>query len=475
MLRQTAKYALARWIPGLVNFAAVALYTRMLDSTQYGSYALVAAWVGLSNALLFQWMRTGVRRYLVVYREERPDFLHTAGRAYLVLAAAVTLAGIALALLQPTPALRPIVFAGLVMLLALAWTELNLEIVLAEVLPGRYGAAMLIRAVTSLGCGAAFAAMGYGATGVIFGITVGYVLAGAWLGFLHAPKLGQGKSQPAILRRLLDYGVPLTLTFGLDTIVISSDRLLLGALAGIASVGPYAAAYNISQQAITTLMVTVNLGGYPMAVRALELGGRQAALDHLRRHAVVLVGLAVPAAATLWVLAPNIARVVLGPDFRESAAPLIPLIALASLLAGLKVCYFDLAFQLGHSTVRQVWTSAGTALANVLFCLALIPRYGPFGAVWSSILAFALGLCLSVTVGRHAFPMPVPGRAWSAILVATTAMAGALFLLRDYRGLGALAIQCTVGAAVYSAGVLVLDIAGLRRKLLQRIGARGAH
>ncbi len=473
MLRQTAKYAVARWVPGLVNFLAVVIYTRLLDTHAYGSFALAIAWVALGNSMLYQWLRNGVRRYLVAFRHERPDFLHTAVRAFLLLSGLVVLLGAVVLLLQPTAERRVLVGLGLLTLLAMAWVELNLEVVLAEVRPGRYGIAMLMRAVTSLCGGTIFAALGFGAPGVLAGVTLGYVIGGGWLTLVHARGLAPGTARPAILRQVVHYGVPLTLTYGLETIVISSDRVLLGWLDGTTAVGGYAASYNITQQAMTALMVTVNLGAYPMAVRALELGGVEEARTQLRRHATLLMALGLPAAVALSLLAPNLAHVMLGPGFRELAPQLMPVIAFGGLLAGLKVCYFDLAFQLGQATARQVWASGGAALSNVLFSLLLIPPLGAVGAAWAALLAFGVGLLLSVSLGRRAFDLPVPRRAWLGVALAATVMGGVLWLLREQRGILALAAQGACGLITYGVVILALDVGGLRRVARERLGARG--
>lgn len=462
MLHQTAKYAVARWVPGLVNFAAVAIYTRLLDAPTYGTLALGIAWITLGNAILYQWLRNGVRRFLVAYRSQRADFATTSVRAFLILTGVVLAVGLIILFVQPTRLRRELVAVGLVALMAIAWLEINLEVVLAEIRPERYGAVMLVRALLSLAAGTGAALLGYGAVGVLLGITMGYLVAGAWLSVLHGRELGSGASRPAILQQLLAFGVPLTLTYGLETIVSSSDRILLGWLGGAAAVGAYAASYNIAQQAMTTLMVTVNLGGYPMAVRALEVGGREEAIAHLRRHGLVLVGLALPAAVALMLLAPNIAHVLLGEAFREDANRLMPVIACAGMLAGLKVFYFDLAFQLGKETGRQVWSSGGTALANIALSIVFIPSFGAQGAAWASLLAFGLGVLLSLRLGARSFPLPLPARGWAEVALAAGAMGGVLLFLRDFQGPFALVLQCLVGAAAYGTMILVLNVGGLR-------------
>jgi O-antigen/teichoic acid export membrane protein len=327
---------------------------------------------------------------------------------------------------------------------------------------------MLLRSLISLAAGAGLAALGYRATGVLAGIAMGYLAAGAWLMVLHRTREA-ARTPPVTLRRdLLRYGLPLTMTFGLDFVVNSSDRLLLGNLIGAAAVGAYAASYDLAQQGMTALMMTINLGAFPMAVRALELGGLDGARAQLLRHATVLFGVALPAAAALVVLSGNLAHVALGPEFRAGGALLIPIVGTAALLAGLKAYYFDLAFQLGRATRRQVWSSSAAAITNVLLNLLLIPRYGAAGAAWATLASFALGLGLSIVLGRSTFPMPIPVRDWTGILAGTALMCLALFPLREARGLIALGLSALGGGVVYASALLLWDV-GESRAIVRRL------
>lgn len=481
MLRQTAKYAVARWAPGIVNFAAIMLYTRLLSKEEYGVYAVAVASVALTNALAYQWLRSGVRRFLIAYRDSRAEFLGTVTRSFAGLSLMLGLGILAAVLLQEEADRRALVAVGGLLLVTLAWVELNLEIVLADLKPRRYGVATMLRSVASLAGGAGLASLGFGVVGVVTGIVLGYLVAGAWLGFLHRTVPSGHKNLPGMQGELLRYGLPLTLTFALDFIVSSSDRLLLGVLAGVAAAGAYSAAYDLAQQGMTALMMTVNLGAFPMAVRAMETGGPAALQAQLQRHAVILLGLALPASVALVVLGPTLASVALGPEFRSAAAVLIPIIGVAALAGGLKAYYFDLAFQLGRDTRRQVWVSGAAAIANVVLNLAFIPRFGVIGSAWATVASFVLGLGLSIGLRPRSLTMPIPWREWRNIALATVAMAAAIWPLRDWHGPTGLLLASLAGLCVYGGAALALDIGGIRRKAPWRVssartpGAGGDH
>src|SRR5947208_2215549 len=63
-LSHVAIYLVARGVPGIIAFLAIPLFTRLLAPADYGRYALIIATASLLNALLFQWLRLALVRYL---------------------------------------------------------------------------------------------------------------------------------------------------------------------------------------------------------------------------------------------------------------------------------------------------------------------------------------------------------------------------------------------------------------------------
>jgi len=84
VLRYSLHYLIARGIPALVNFLAIAVYTRLLSPDAYGRYILVLAGVNIANLTVFQWLRLSLVRYLPAYQEQEGVLLGTIGRIYLI-------------------------------------------------------------------------------------------------------------------------------------------------------------------------------------------------------------------------------------------------------------------------------------------------------------------------------------------------------------------------------------------------------
>src|SRR5690606_36672331 len=111
-LKHTAIYLLARGLPGVVAFLAIPLFSRLLEPAQYGKYALVIAAANVANALLFQWVRLSLLRYLPACADDPARLRSTLASVTALLMAALAGVGGLLCLLPSMHAWQPILFAG---------------------------------------------------------------------------------------------------------------------------------------------------------------------------------------------------------------------------------------------------------------------------------------------------------------------------------------------------------------------------
>jgi O-antigen/teichoic acid export membrane protein len=462
MLRHSALYFLARGGPGLLNFVGIAVFTRLLAPGDYGWYALVITAVTVANAVAFQWLRLGLLRFLPAYKGKDTEFLST---IVLGFACVMAISGVAAAIscvAVSDSTSRALILAGTVLLWGQAWYDMNLELIRSELLPKTYGLISLGRAVLTLCLGVLMVYLGYGAMGLLFASLVGMVLPVLNPSFARWRTCRLGKVDRVALSSLLRYGLPLTVNFALGYTVASSDRLFLAWLNGPRDVGLYSSGYDLAQQSLVMLMLVINLAAYPLVIRALEERGLDAAKRQLEQYAGLLFAIALPAVAGLSILAPNIALVVLGEQYREAGGVLIPWISWAAMLFGMKIYYFDLSFQLGKNTWGQTSIAAVAAFVNIGFNFMLIPSLGGMGAAYSTIIAYAVACGLSWLVGRRVFNMPLPTRMGVKIMAATAFMIICLIPIRNVTGLWGLLGQVTLGALAYGATLVLLNGFGLR-------------
>lgn len=471
MLRNVSLYGFAKLGPAAINFFAIALYARLLGPNAYGHYALVLAASSLAVSIGFTWLRMGLVRMLPAFESRREAFFSALLRGYVVAMAVSLVAAAIVFAVTSDPVIHRLIPLGVLLLWAQAAFELNLDVSVSRLEPVRYGLITLARSVVGVGSAWALARLGYGVEGVLVGVILGLLVPLVWTGPGNWAGASIRAADPMILREVMAYGFPLVATISLEFVVNASDRFFLGWLKGADAVGAYAVGYDLSQQSLTVLLVTVNLAAWPAVLRALTSGGEAAARPRIAEQGILLACIGLPASVGLAMLAPNIAQLFLGAQFQESAARLIPLIALATLIGGFKSYYFDLSFQLGKATGNQVWIMSAAALTNVTCNLLWIPGHGAAGAAWATIAAYAVGLTLSWWRGRSVFEIPLPWQGWGRILIATTAMTLALLPLRSARGVLMLVAQLVIGVTSFGIAAVALDLLDLRSRV-RRMHAR---
>ncbi|ABA88771.1 undecaprenyl-diphospho-oligosaccharide flippase [Syntrophotalea carbinolica DSM 2380] len=465
LLRHTAAYAVCRGLPGALNFVAIAAYTRLLSPDNYGRYALVIAGVGLFNVIFFQWLRLSLLRFLPSHQGHPKGFLSAILAGFSLLMLTTGVIGILLVFLWPDPTWRGLIGVAVPLLWAQAWFELNLELVRSKLNPARYGLLSGTRASLALCLGVLFLLWGLGVYGPLLGILIGLFVAGVWVPRQEWREV-LPRNTDGLIKELLRYGLPLTAAFALSFVVGSSDRFLIAWLIDDKATGVYAAGYDITRHPLITLMMFVNLAAYPLAVRAFEQHGVEAARGQLRQNAVLLFSVALPASVGAVMLAPNIGGLFLGEAFRSRAIPLIPWVAVASLMAGIRAYYFDLAFQLGRHTLVQVFVIGFAALLNVILNVLFIPAFGIVGAAYATVLAYASSMILSAIAGRKYFPLPLPVLEMCKISMACLCMALLLWPVRGVTGLAGFFAQIVMSAVVYASMMVILNVAHAREKLM---------
>lgn len=472
--RHTAIYLLARGLPGVIAFLAIPIYSRLLDPSGYGKYALVLATVNLLGALFFQGLMLALVRYLPTYRDESAKFKSTLLTANLVLVAAgAVVSGVVCAVpeLKTGPS---VIFATWLLLAGQQLFDLFCEYARAQIRPWRFMGLQLTRATLATVLGAVFIYFGGGWLGAVVGTTVGNLLP-AVVAYRKDWSDVRLHIDTSLLKVICQYSIPLSMTVALAVIISSSDRFLIAWFLGDHAAGLYAASADLTARTLTMLMMSVYSAMFPLAVRLLEEKGPEAARERMSDNASMLLAVGLPGAVGLAVLAGNVSHCVLGEQFRSAAANVVPLIAAGAFLAGFKACHLDAAFQFAHRTIHQVWIVAIAALVNLGLNLVAIPRFGINGAGAVSVIALALSMVMTAAIGRRYFKLKFPLAAAVRIALAAAAMAAVLWPLREYRGGVALVGQVGVGAAAYGALVLAMNVLGLRDMISRKLGAAAAR
>ena len=467
-------YLPANIVQGVVGFATIVVFTRLLSAEDFGHYALAFSITSLLHLLAFTWLEAAMARFWA--GEQTPEGLasHFASlyrTAFLVIAIFVPAAALGVWLWPASLPFKLAVAAGL------AGAPLRC---LAKLAQERFRAAGEVSkaarvdmgvAIVGFGVGAGFALAGAGAASPLLGLLVAPLFA---LPFVLPGELRQarrGVVDRARLKAYAAYGYPVAASLTLALVLASTDRFLLAAFMDAAAVGAYHASYSLANRTLDVMFIWLGAAGAPAMVMALERGGREALRRSALEQASTLVLITLPAAVGLALVARPMAELMIGEDLRAAAVIVTPWIALSAFLSGMIAYYFGFGFTLGKRTELLLLTTAVPAVANIGLNLFLIPRFGLVGAAWATAGSFAIGLVACVLLSRRAIPLPVPWGTLARCGLAAGAMAAVVGILPALGGLAELVLDAGTGAVVYAVMVLMLNAAGVRdvaRRLLAR-------
>ena len=344
LFRHAPVYLLSRIYTAGCSFFAIWLFSRLFSPAEFGVYVTVMAITTMVNMSLLQWLRVTQTRYA-------PGHANLEELRQVILALFLaTLFGISLAvpiawLLPLSVNIREVVLFSVLSSIAIAWSEFSLNIIRTRLKPGQFLLFAFTRDTLQIVLVLVLLELGWRASALIGAFVLGNLLPFLlWLPSM-AREVWPPRFKSALTPELLRYGLPLAGIYCLASLITNMDRLLLPWLADAHAVGLYGAAYGIARQSITTVMYSINLASFPLAVHALANKGPEAAVREMQQNfsAILMVGL--PSFVGLAMLAPLIANTLLGSDYVVAATHLIPWVAGAALLAGVRSYHADLAFQ----------------------------------------------------------------------------------------------------------------------------------
>jgi O-antigen/teichoic acid export membrane protein len=476
--QRSAVYILARVVPSVVMLGGIAVLTRTLSPQDYGIYALCMSLSVFLYMAAANWLSsTAVRLHSVYYRTH-----NLIGSVVLVFAgllpplALACVAGMGVVGLADEPVM--LLFIPLTALFA--WTEIFSNTAIARMDARTYGIVQVLRTVLATALGGTLAWLGYGAVGAVAGTTLGYALVGVWTAGLALLEMRRGRGRPWAVREILGFGLPLGLGYAIAGALSYSDRIILAWFADPAAVGLYVLALDLADKTAKSLVTPIGQASVPSINEALaEQGpghGRELADRRLAQMLVAVMAIGLPATVGLALIAPALANVVVGPQFRSVLAELLPIAAAVTLIGVIKANYLDLAFHLARSTWNFTAATSVHVAIHITIALLLIPSFGLWGGIATLLLSQIVGATIIGWVGRRVFMLPLPARQLAKVAGATAAMAAMVLLVQhveppDFSPFLRLAAEMTTGVLAYGAAVVCLDVASLRTFVFRRLRA----
>ncbi len=464
ILRHSVTYFWARSASGVFNLLTIALFTRLLSPVEYGRYALVVAAVGFLSSVFFGWLGHGLVRYLSAGEREHHRTITAILGAWVILNLGLSGAAILIAQIFAPLEWQRLVMMGILLLWAQTWYDLCLEFHRSHLQPAWYAMMLIVRSGLVLPIGVWAIQQGWGAQGALLGALSGLLLSGVLLKPAALNVYPRAFSWGTVAE-IARYGVPLSVNSAFLLVVHSSDRFLIAAFLGERSAGIYAAAYDIAQQSIALVLRSVGNAVPPLIFRSYERGDLLATQWYLQRNFQILSAIGGLMTTLLWGVAAPLSTVILGAAFREEATRIVPIVAFATFVVGLRTHHFVLPMLIQRATKGVIAPSAMAAALNVGLNLWWIPHYGIQGAASATLLAYTLALAITILLSRQLFPTPLPWRDTLRVggsAGVTLILLGLIDAPDNWRGLIA---EIAVGTCSYLATMGIMHLCELRQYL----------
>ncbi|MBR1203242.1 MULTISPECIES: lipopolysaccharide biosynthesis protein [unclassified Bradyrhizobium] len=452
----------ANVLSALLGLFSVFIFTRLFAPHDYGIFLLGVGFASVISVFLVGWFRN-----LILSGHARNDGTDVRGlvaSGYLICCLTAPIAYLLARLVGLDAAAA---LAAVVLAIAIGLFELTQDLLRARLKALSVMKATLVRAAALLGLGVVVALASPTGVLLLLAAATAYLVAvlvqsrSAWRGTIV-------NFDRADLRSLARTGLPLTLSLTLLAISSVTDRFMIANLVGAADAGKYVAALDLVRQTLMMPAMSMAAAFFPMAVQIHARQGDAAVTSHLADCLELLAGVTLPACLGFALIAPHVANIVLGADFRAVASEIMPIIAIAVLFQVLTQQYLHASFLLSGRNSFYLINTASIIAANVILSYLLVSLDGTIGAAWARLGADITGFVCALVLSRFAFRIPIPLGRLALIAIAALAMAltvGALDRALDLADLPASIVLTGAGLAVYAALCWLFDVARLRGRL----------
>ena len=463
--RYLALYFVARGAAAVGNLAAVAAFTRLAGPEVYGHYVVMFAAALVVGGFSAQWIRYA---FFNNYRSDQDRDFFASFVALILVSMLVTaaVASIAFALNGAGFAFS----AGVLLIgLSVALFDVVTEVCRTRLQVGRAALSITLKALLVL----LFGVLALHLHGTALALAVGIAAAHLVATIPAAISLGRllgGRPTWRETRRLIAFGWPLMLSFGLGAFSQGLDRFFLAGLEGAAAVGAYGALSDLVRASFVILGESISLATVPLAKRQFSEGDRNAATRTLQHAFRLLLVVGTFVAAAFLVFAPTFLPVIFPSTFLEGSDTLLPVIVLAALILIVRNVYLAQIIYFMRSSHLELASSLILMVVNFGLCVALIPRHGALGAALAFLGGQMASALFFLLLGRGEFSMPTPWRPVLAMTCAGVALtvAGRAILDAPLPVAAVLAAQCGLFAAAL--GITGFGF-GLRTKDIRQMGS----
>ena len=374
--------------------------------------------------------------------------------------------------------LRHLHFEGLTFATFLLFASVSMQYIVQNFLNIQenttgYAISTIAAAILSFCFGLYIATLNVSSSYVVLAVAIGLAIPN----FYYAITIWRGvKIKSASMRVskiMMSYGLPVSLAVLTEHILNSIDRFMLAGMVNLSDAGKYGAGYDLSANSIFMAMMVLNLVAYPSIMKAYEKESIEASNVIMKKHLLNMIFIGLPMLTGLNLVIDNLAQLVIGPEFTESIIMVFPWISSAVYIMTFQVFYFNYKFQMMEKTRIIFFIGAFIAITNILFNMWLIPHFQIMGAAYATFISMVLSTFIIMLISQRYMFIAYPFKEITKVICAVLIMASSIYWMKNYSsGWFWLSAQVSLGIFIYILFCLILNVAGIRDLLREKISHR---
>ena len=271
------------------------------------------------------------------------------------------------------------------------------------------------------------------------------------------------------------YGFPLVAANLLYASVALLNRVLMMERFGLAEVGAFALASDISLKILCTTSAALEILMLPAVVAIAEKSSPQVVQQALARNMVVGLAVLLPLAAGLITVLPAFEQLLVPPAFRGRFAVYVIWLTPAFLAIAMAQACFNPVLMIAKDTRHAIAAAATAVAVNAIALFLLKESSSPHSVAMAMASGMGAGLMVLAATALRRLDARLAWGEIACILLGTAVMTGVLWPFRlsgpAWINLPAMAVS---GMALYAAIIIAGNVAGSRDWLLQRLARRSA-
>jgi O-antigen/teichoic acid export membrane protein len=441
---QIMYYSFAAFVPATLTLLSSSVFTRMFSTGAYGLYTVVVTVVLIMSATLSQWLQQPINRYIPgMSRSERHEFLGLVS-SFLIAICIVVILGAALAstILRHSTRVLPYVIPTAIYLGAQVWFTVLGTVLQADFQARRYASIQTLNSIIRFAVSLVFALWIFKSpVALVWGIDSGLLLLIPVLLFtsnvLNSTNGSyidlRDSNRRKLFYKITSYGLPMVGFFLAMNILGLSDRIIIGVIRGPSEVGIYSASYSLISGGVGLLTAPVITAAHPFLMRAWSLRDEKNAARWLGTIASNILSLGIITIGGVWLLAPFLARVFLGVNFR-SGSSIMPIVV-AGLVAMSFATYAHKPFEFRERTSFMMVLAVCVAIANLFLNVLFVPRFGYVASAWVTLFCYLLYAVITVALGQRLLRWNISWKELSLVVMSVaTGLAATKLLQGELRG-----------------------------------------